>query len=118
MPTLPGSKTPFWQRAPKLILRPLEYFEDNYRRYGPVFRVGDGASLSVYVADPAVIQGIFQADAAQFHVPSQSAGSGLTFLLGDQSLLLLDGERHRRHRRLLMPPFHGDRMRAYGDVIC
>jgi cytochrome P450 len=45
-------------------------------------------------------------------------GSGLTFLLGDHSLLLLDGARHRRHRRLLMPPFHGDRMRAYGDVIC
>ncbi|MBW4461082.1 MAG: cytochrome P450 [Nodosilinea sp. WJT8-NPBG4] len=118
MPTLPGSNTPFWQRAPKLILRPLDYFEDNYRRYGSVFQVGKGPPLSVYVADPVVIQGIFQADAAQFHIPSQSAGSGLTFLLGEQSLLLLDGERHRRHRRLLMPPFHGDRMRAYGDVIC
>ncbi|MGB7313655.1 MAG: cytochrome P450 [Nodosilinea sp.] len=115
--TLPGSSTPFWQRAPKLILRPLEYFEDNYRRYGPVFQVGNGSPLSIYVADPAVIQGIFQADAAQFHVPPQNVGSGLTFLLGNQSLLLLDGDRHRRHRRLLMPPFHGDRMRAYGDVI-
>ncbi|MBD2111987.1 MULTISPECIES: cytochrome P450 [Cyanophyceae] len=117
MPTLPGSNTPFWQRAPKLILRPLDYFEDNYRRYGSVFQVGEKPP-SIYVADPAVIQAIFQADAAQFHIPSQSPGSGLTFLLGNQSLLLLDGERHRRHRRLLMPPFHGDRMRAYGDVIC
>ena len=33
-------------------------------------------------------------------------------------MLLLDGERHRRHRRLLMPPFHGERMRAYGQLIC
>ncbi|WP_017297715.1 cytochrome P450 [Nodosilinea nodulosa] len=118
MPALPGSTTPFWRRAPKLILRPLDYFEENYRRYGPVFRVGEGSPPSIYVADPAVIQGIFQADAARFHVPPQNVGSGLTFLLGDQSLLLLDGDRHRRHRRLLMPPFHGDRMRAYGDVIC
>jgi cytochrome P450 len=118
MAALPGSKAPFWQRAPKLILRPLDYFEDNYRRYGAVFQVGASSPPSIYVADPAVIQGIFQADAAQFHVPAQSVGSGLTFLLGSQSLLLLDGERHRRHRRLLMPPFHGDRMRAYGDVIC
>lgn len=117
MPALPGSKTPFWRRAPKLILRPLDYFEDNYRRYGAVFQVGSGSPPSIYVADPTVIQGIFQADAAQFHVPAQSVGSGLTFLLGDQSLLLLDGDRHRRHRRLLMPPFHGDRLRAYGDVI-
>lgn len=118
MPALPGSKTPFWQRAPKLILRPLDYFEDNYRRYGAVFQVGAGSPPSIYVADPAVIQGIFQADGAQFHIPAQSVGSGLTFLLGDQSLLLLDGDRHRRHRRLLMPPFHGDRLRAYGDLIC
>lgn len=118
MPAIPGSKTPFWRRAPRLILRPLDYFEENYRRYGPVFRVGEGSPPSIYVADPAVIQGIFQADASQFHVPAQNVGSGLTFLLGNQSLLLLDGERHRRHRRLLMPPFHGDRMRAYGDVIC
>ncbi|WP_035991826.1 cytochrome P450 [Leptolyngbya sp. KIOST-1] len=118
MPAIPGSNAPFWRRAPKLILRPLDYFEDNYRRYGAVFQVGEGPPPSIYVADPAVIQGIFQADAAQFHVPPQNVGSGLTFLLGDHSLLLLDGERHRRHRRLLMPPFHGDRMRAYGNVIC
>ena len=118
MPPLPGSKTPFWRRAPKLILRPLDYFEDHYRRYGPVFQVGTGSPPSIYVADPAVIQGIFQADAAQFHIPAQGMGGGLSFLLGNQSLLLLDGDRHRRHRRLLMPPFHGDRMRAYGDTIC
>ncbi|MGF1519965.1 MAG: cytochrome P450 [Nodosilinea sp.] len=118
MPALPGSKTPFWRRAPKLILRPLEYFEDNYRRYGAVFKVGEGSPPSIYVADPAVIQGIFQADSAHFHIPPQSMGSGLTFMLGDNSLLLIDGDRHRRHRKLLMPPFHGDRMRAYGDTIC
>ncbi len=118
MPPLPGSKAPFWRRAPKLILRPLEYFEDNYRRYGSVFKVGEGPPPSIYVADPAVIQGIFQADSAHFHIPTQGMGSGLTFLLGDNSLLLIDGERHRRHRKLLMPPFHGDRLRAYGDTIC
>jgi cytochrome P450 family 110 len=118
MPPLPGSSTPFWRRAPRLILQPLEYFEDHYRRYGPVFRVGQGLPPSVYLADPAAIQAVFQAEASCFHIPLQGMGSGLTFLLGDNSLLLLDGDRHRRHRRLLMPPFHGDRMRAYGEVIC
>jgi cytochrome P450 len=117
MPDLPGSKAPFWRRAPKLILRPLDYFEDNYRRYGPVFRVGTADPPSIYIADPAVVQGIFQADGAHFPLPPQGLGSGLTFLLGDQSLLLLDGDRHRRHRRLLMPPFHGDRLRAYADTM-
>jgi unspecific monooxygenase len=31
---------------------------------------------------------------------------------------MLDGEQHKRRRQLLLPPFHGERMRAYGDVIC
>jgi cytochrome P450 len=38
-------------------------------------------------------------------------------LLGDSSLMLLDGEPHQRQRQLLSPPFHGERMRAYGEDI-
>ena len=38
----------------------------------------------------------------------------LRSVLGGNSILLLDGERHLRERRLMLPPFHGDRMRAYG----
>jgi cytochrome P450 len=37
--------------------------------------------------------------------------------LGDNSVLLLDGDRHKRQRQLLMPPFHGERMRTYGELI-
>src|SRR5690606_40492888 len=38
-------------------------------------------------------------------------------MFGDNSMLLLSGERHRKERRLLMPAFHGERMRAYGETI-
>ena len=38
--------------------------------------------------------------------------------VGPNSLLVLDGARHKRERRLLMPPFHGERMRLYGDMMC
>ncbi len=38
-------------------------------------------------------------------------------LLGPSSVLLLDGDEHLRHRRLLLPPFHGERMRAYGSMM-
>ncbi len=38
--------------------------------------------------------------------------------VGDNSLLLLAGDRHQRHRQLLMPLFHGERMKAYGELIC
>jgi unspecific monooxygenase len=39
-------------------------------------------------------------------------------MLGDYSVILLDGDQHRRQRQLLMPPFHGERMRSYGQIIC
>ena len=39
-------------------------------------------------------------------------------LVGPNSILLLDGARHQRERKLLMPPFHGERLRLYGDIMC
>src|SRR5439155_16409567 len=38
-------------------------------------------------------------------------------ILGRKSVLVLDGARHLRERRLLMPPFHGERMQVYGRMI-
>ena len=38
-------------------------------------------------------------------------------IVGERSVLLLDGAEHLRHRRLLLPPFHGQRMQAYADVM-
>lgn len=57
-----------------------------------------------------------------FRVRSDVAGAGkanaiLKPFLGPHSLLMLDGKRHRRHRRLMLPPFRGERMRAYESEI-
>jgi cytochrome P450 len=38
-------------------------------------------------------------------------------VLGRRSLLLLEGEEHLRRRKLMLPPFHGERMRAYEAVM-
>ncbi len=38
-------------------------------------------------------------------------------VVGEKSLLLLDGPQHLRERKLLLPPFHGERMRAYENVM-
>ena len=39
-------------------------------------------------------------------------------LLGSHSVLLLSGERHKKERKLMGAPFNGDRMRAYGEIMC
>ena len=38
-------------------------------------------------------------------------------VVGERSVLLLDGAEHMRQRKLLLPPFHGDRMRAYEQTM-
>jgi cytochrome P450 family 110 len=113
---LDGPQTPRVLRMMKLIARPLEYLEDYSQRYGDMFRVGNSTPPVVYVSNPKAIQEIFVTPADRF----QTGGGGkvLQLLLGEQSVVLLDGDRHQRQRKLLMPPFHGDRLRAYSQLIC
>lgn len=101
----------------KLVFRPLDYLDDNSQRYGDIFKIGGEKSPPfVYVGNPEAVKQIFTADPAQFE---SGRGNGvLRYMLGDNSLIMLDGERHERQRRLLMPPFHGDRLRTYSQLIC
>lgn len=111
-----GPRSPQFVRTIKLVARPLEYLETYAQRYGDTFKVGSKKSPLVYFSNPQAIQKIFTADPELF-----DSGRGnriLRFLLGEHSLILLDGDRHQRQRRLLMPPFHGDRMRTYSQLIC
>lgn len=89
------------------ILRPLEVLEERAKRYGGTFVVAKNTTpLIVFFSHPKAIQQIFTADPKLFDV-----GSGNDILLplvGANSLILLDGDRHQRQQRLLMPPFHGD----------
>lgn len=104
-------------RVGRLILKPTQYMDDNVRRYGPIFQIGgDSAPPLVYVGDPEVVRELFQLDAAQ--VATGEMNGILRVMVGDHSILLLDQEPHQRQRKLLMPPFHGDRLRAYGQLIC
>ncbi|CAA9566421.1 Cytochrome P450 [uncultured Synechococcales cyanobacterium] len=104
-------------RILRLILQPTEYMDDNVRRYGPMFKIGgDSSPPLVYVGDPEVVREIFMLDATQA-ATGQSNGI-MQAMVGEHSILLLDGNPHQRQRKLLMPPFHGDRLRAYGQLIC
>ncbi len=85
-------------------------------RYGDPFTVRlPGYPPMVFFSDPVAIKQIFTGDPDEYL--AGRANRIFEPCLGPNSLLLLDGARHRRERRLLMPPFHGERMRTYGDMI-
>jgi cytochrome P450 len=112
-----GPQTPPFLQLLQWIARPLELMETCVQRYGDIFTIRLGKLKPiVFVSNPQAIQEIFTAQSEQFEV---GRGNGiLQPLLGEQSLIMVDGDRHQRQRRLLIPPFHGDRMRAYGQLIC
>lgn len=83
-------------------------------RYGDPFTAPLPVGDVVVTADPEGIRDIFSADPAVFEPLGQLI---LAPALGDNSLLLMGGQRHKRERKLLMPPFHGERMRAYGLLM-
>jgi cytochrome P450 len=69
----------------------------------------------VMVFDPAMVKEVFQGSNAQLHAGEANALLGP--VLGDRSVLLLDGAEHLRHRRLMLPPFHGRRMQGYAEAM-
>lgn len=113
-----GPQTPLWLETLQFVLSPIEFLESRRERYGDAFTLGSKTnSPVVYLSHPEAIEEIFTADPKKF-----DSGRGnkplAQPLLGEYSLALLDGEPHQRQRRLLIPPFHGERMRTYGQLIC
>lgn len=115
--TLPdGPKDSRLQQTIQGIVRPLESLEKNAQQYGDIYTARfAGFPAQVVISNPQAIQEIFTADQKQFE--SASSNKIMQPLFGDYSLILHDGDYHQRQRRMLTPPFHGERMRAYGQLI-
>ncbi|MDJ0846460.1 MAG: cytochrome P450, partial [Crocosphaera sp.] len=114
--TLPPTvSTPRLLRLFKFIFYPLDYLEDYYQKYGDIFAFGRSETPFVYISHPQAIKEILTRDKNIFK--SAAGGGFLSTLLGDNSLLFLQGERHQRERKLLTPPFHGERLQSYAQLI-
>ncbi|WP_413163575.1 cytochrome P450 [Capilliphycus salinus ALCB114379] len=117
MKTLKGIKThPLVQRL-QWVFNPVKYMETNVQEDRDIFKTTvTGKGGLIFVNSPEGIQELLTHDTKEFSAPGSVNGI-LRPLLGDQSVILLDGDRHKRQRKLLMPPFHGERMRNYGELI-
>lgn len=113
----PNPSVPRWLQTIRGLFWPMKYLEKTAKEYGDIYLADfAGFPTQVIVSNPQAIQEIFTADANLFE--SGPSSNLMRPLLGDNSLLLHDGEYHQRQRKLLLPPFHGERMKAYGQIIC
>jgi cytochrome P450 len=95
---------------------PLRFIESSRRRYGDVVTFSTKFDSNfVMVFDPASVKEIFQAPPDKLHAGQANALLGPA--LGDRSVLLLDGSEHLRQRKLMLPPFHGKRLKAYEGTM-
>ncbi len=115
-PLPPGPPLPRVLQTAGFLLAGPRFLEACRRRYG------DAVTLRtlfderfVMVFDPELVRQVFQGSNHQLHAGEANALLGP--ILGERSVLLLDGAEHLRHRRLLLPPFHGQRMLAHAETM-
>src|SRR5437762_10893691 len=97
----------------RLVNDPVALMRDLVTQYGRTFRMSLLNGPSVTTGDPALIAEILGAEPDLFDSPNDIVEP----LVGKGSIVLAGGSRHKRKRKLMAPPFHGARMRAYGKII-
>jgi cytochrome P450 len=113
----PGSRLPAALQALRYVRDPLGFLIRLQRRYGDVFSVRfPYFGRLVYVAEPGLVKQLFTGSPEQFHAGEANA-TVLEPALGPNSVLTLDEGPHMRQRKLLLPPFHGEQIRRYGELI-
>ncbi|MFL5821341.1 MAG: cytochrome P450 [Solirubrobacteraceae bacterium] len=112
----PGPRLPRWLQTLGFIFIPVRFIEACRRRYGDLvtFRsLMDPGFVMVF--EPELVKQVFRGPPDRLRAGEANAVLGP--VVGERSVLLLDGSEHMRQRRLLLPPFHGERMRAYEQVM-
>lgn len=112
----PGPDWPAPAQIGLWLRRPFWFLTHCRRTYGPTFSVRLGRWDGVVVLSrPDDIRDVFTGSPDVMY--AGPANDVLEPVVGPGSLLLLDGARHMRERKLLLPPFHGERMHRYGETM-
>ncbi len=112
----PGPTEPPALQTMRWLLRPIAFLEAGRRRFGDAFSVRflGFETPMVMVSHPDAVRALYS-ERAHGLPPGRSLS--LLPIVGPRSVLLLEGSEHLARRKLMLPPFHGDRMRAYEPVV-
>ena len=112
----PGPKAHRALQTARWIARPAGFMEDAARRYGDTFTLRiTNEGTWVFVSHPDAVKQVFTGDPRLLH--AGEANVVLMPVLGSHSVLLLDDDAHMAQRKLMLPSFHGERMRGYEQTM-
>ena len=113
---VPGSRLPAPAQTLLGVLRPVQARLRMRERYGSVFRTHDAlAGEMFHIAERDLVERLFKMKPAQYRVGEPR--EIMEPVAGPSSILLLDGDRHMRMRKLMLPPFHGEAIAHFAAVI-
>jgi cytochrome P450 family 135 len=112
----PGPRAPRAFQTARWIARPVAFLDEAARRWGDMFtlRIANEGTW-VFLSHPDAVKQVFTGDPRLLH--AGEANVVLLPVLGSHSVLLLDEDAHMAQRKLMLPPFHGERMRGYEETM-
>jgi cytochrome P450 len=114
----PGPGSPAWWQFVRFAGDQLRLLDEGHRRYGDAFTLNvAGLGRFVILSDPEAVREVFRGDPEVIHSRSGEANQAFIAMLGRNSVVLLNGAAHARQRRVLVPPFRGERMRLFFDAM-
>jgi cytochrome P450 len=109
----PGPSWPVHAQAVAFLAARRRVMESAWKRYGTEFTVTLPSTSMVVLTDPVLVKELFQTSTTLV----QGVEPNLDVVFGPGSTFALHGDAHHRRRKLLVPPFHGKRMRSYDGVV-
>jgi cytochrome P450 len=110
----PGPRMPPVLQAAMRVWRYAEFSDRNHERHGDTFSVRVGAlPVGVLTRDREAIRRLFTGDP----LIKRHGNDALTPFLGEQSVLVLEPAEHLARRKMLLPPFHGERVQSYARLM-
>lgn len=109
----PGSPLPSLIQLVEAVATPVELLDRLHHRFGDCFTCYLlGQPPSIILSHPEDLKWLMEAN-----LPVGEGNRVVHPLVGDHSIVLVNGDAHRRQRKLLIPPLHGERMREYAEAI-
>ena len=118
MKLIPKLKQSSLQQKLQWIAKPSVYMDRAVVQFPDIFLADiAGKDGYVFVNHPEAMRQIVTSDRQKFFASGKN-NQIFKPLVGENSLFLIEGDRHKKRRKLLLPPFHGERMQSYAQLIC
>ncbi|MBE9064411.1 cytochrome P450 [cf. Phormidesmis sp. LEGE 11477] len=117
--TIPRSQTPKFLQTTRWMLDPAGYLHKKFDRHGDIFQaaIAWGRAECCLLSNPQAIQYLLTHDTGKELSAPGELNQIVEPLVGSKSVMLLSGSAHRNRRRLTMPPFHGEHLATYAQLI-